>query len=169
MLDISQTIFQDFYGLGLLILFRLQNWKRTEINLEKCLVLFRFPEPKNHQAPITRKCDPFCRFRGPYHTPSNVFVHELKKIKWFVWIKFRFARFKVRLDWTMDWNSFRTNFFIAKSESELIRVNLKKVFHLIWRKSTENQSEIFIRNQNLIRTDPSVPIQMNPREVLNPH
>ena len=85
-----------------------------------------------------------------------------------------------------DWNSFRTNQIYSDSfrnlfprQSELIRVNPKKVFNLVWCNSIKNQS-ISIRinprflilieiQSESIRLNPRLPIQINLKEVLNPN
>ena len=85
-----------------------------------------------------------------------------------------------------DWNSFRTNQIHSDSfrnlfprQSELIRVNPKKNFNLVWCNLVKNQS-VSIRvnprflilskiQSEAIRLNPRLPIRINPKEVLNPN
>ena len=85
-----------------------------------------------------------------------------------------------------DWNSFRTNQIHSDSfrnlfprQSELIRVNPKKLFNLVWCNSVKNQSVSIRVNPRFliltkiqsesIRLNPRLPIRMNPKEVFNPN
>ena len=85
-----------------------------------------------------------------------------------------------------DWNSFRTNQIHSDSfrnlfprQSELIPINPKKVFNLVWCSSFKNQSVSIRVNPRFliltkiqsksIRLNPRLPIRINPKEVLNPN